>query len=98
MTGLLANRPPLGTVRRRRGPSQEYNAIGVGRVAVQIELRDSSTDLLLAAAYDRYQGWNLDRNTVARQTWGDVNRAFDMWGRTVIKRSMEGKMQRSSGP
>ncbi len=93
LTQLIANRAPLGVTRKRRGTAQETFSIGIGAAAAQIELRDSRSDRLLVAAFVRYRGWSLDNNTVALKTWGDVNRAFRIWGKIVVERSIRGEVR-----
>ncbi|MCH2173125.1 DUF3313 domain-containing protein [Myxococcota bacterium] len=86
LTRLIANRPPMGVDRERRGPSQEVSsAMGVGSVAMRLELRDSVSNELLAVVRDGYRGWPLGSNLQAVMVWGDTNRAFSLWARGLSR-------------
>ncbi len=86
LTKLVANRPPRGVV-DKGGVSQEvYRSVGVGEASMQVGVLDSQSDTLLVAAADRYRGWPLGSNNYANEVWGDVDKAFSMWGRLLRQR------------
>jgi hypothetical protein len=84
LTEIRSNRRPLD-----RGPEAPRNVLsasrGVGAAAMQLELRDSVGGELLLAAADRYQGWEFSGNQNLSTTWGDAERAFRAWGRTLLR-------------
>jgi hypothetical protein len=88
LTEIRSNRRPLD-----RGPKAPgdvlWHSRGVGAAAMQLELRDAGSGELLLAVADRYQGWAFPDNQNLNTTWGDAERAFDAWGRT-LRRLLEG--------
>jgi len=80
LTAVRANALPLGRDPARGSGARGYDqSLGVGRAAMQLELRDSQSGELLLALVDRYQGEELAHNPRAHESWGDAEYAVRRW-------------------
>ncbi len=97
LTAIRSNRRPLD--RGPKAPGQILSTSrGVGAAAMQVELRDAATGELLLAAADRTQGWEFSQNLNTNTTWGDAERAFDRWGRILLRLLLEAPAPEAARP
>lgn len=83
-TALTANKPTMGDLTKK--PGTDYaRSFGIGKAAIQIDLRDGGTGELLAAFIDHEEGDPIDINTNLNSLWGDAQDFARGWAAQLAK-------------